>query len=116
MSNNREEILARFQKFISFRNRFSLGISLVVFLCFYLFILMIGFYPNVLGYTLGPSSITLGILFGIGIIIISILSTGIYTLFANKYFDKEQEEILQSLKENGLLEDLQKNGLKKEKK
>lgn len=47
---------------------------------FFAFILAIGFYPDILGYKIGPSSITLGIVCGVGIIVIAILSTGIYTL------------------------------------
>ncbi|MGX3098102.1 DUF485 domain-containing protein [Helicobacter sp. 23-1046] len=95
---------ARFYKFVSFRNKFCLYLSLVILVCYYGFVASVGFFPEVLGYRLGPSSITLGIILGIAIIAISIVSTGIYTLFANKYFDKEQDEILEDLKESGALE------------
>lgn len=97
---------ARFYKFVSFRNRFCLYLSLVILICYYGFVASVGFFPEVLGYRLGPSSITLGIILGIAIIAISIVSTGIYTLFANKYFDKEQDEILEDLKESGALEEM----------
>ena len=95
---------ARFYKFVSFRNKFCLYLSLVILVCYYAFVASIGFFPEVLGYRLGPSSITLGIILGIFIIVLSIVSTGIYTLFANKYFDKEQAEILEDLQESGALE------------
>lgn len=65
-----------------------------------------GFAPEMLGYRLGPSSVTLGILWGITIIVVSIASTGIYTLFANKYFDKEQAEIIEDLQDSGALEEM----------
>ena len=53
--------------------------------------------PEILGYKLGPSSITLGIMVGIGLILLCIISTGIYTFIANYFLDKEQEEIIKSL-------------------
>lgn len=99
-----ESAVARFYKFVSFRNKFCVWLSLVILVCYYAFVASIGFFPEVLGYRLGPSSITLGIILGIFIIGLAIVSTGIYTLFANKYFDKEQAEILEDLQESGALE------------
>ena len=60
-----------------------------------------------LGYRLGPSSITLGIIAGLFIIVLSIIVTGIYTFLANTYFDKDQENILNQLQESNLIQDLQ---------
>lgn len=96
----------RFYKFVSFRNRFCVFLSLVILVCYYAFVLSVGFFPEMLGYRLGPSSVTLGILWGITIIVVSIASTGIYTLFANKYFDKEQAEIIEDLQDSGALEEM----------
>ena len=96
----------RFYKFVSFRNRFCVYLSLVILVCYYAFVLSVGFAPEMLGYRLGPSSVTLGILWGITIIVVSIASTGIYTLFANKYFDKEQAEIIEDLQDSGALEEM----------
>lgn len=101
-----QDAKARFYKFVSFRNRFCIYLSLVILVCYYAFVASVGFFPEVLGYRLGPSSITLGIMLGIGIIVISIASTGIYTLFANKYFDKEQAQIIEDLQESGALESM----------
>lgn len=102
----------RFQKFVSFRNKFSVSLALVILVCYYAFVASVGFFPDVLGYRLGPSSITLGILLGVSIIVLSIVSTGIYTLFANKYFDKEQAEVLEELEKSGILETLKKEGIR----
>ncbi|RDU51990.1 DUF485 domain-containing protein [Helicobacter sp. MIT 01-3238] len=101
-----QDAKARFCKFVSFRNKFCIYLSLVILVCYYAFVASVGFFPEVLGYRLGPSSITLGIMLGIGIIVISIASTGIYTLFANKYFDKEQAQIIEDLQESGALESM----------
>lgn len=102
----KEEVRARFYKFVSFRNKFSLILSLIILVCYYAFIASVGFFPEVLGYRLGPSSISLGIILGIFLIVLSIASTGIYTLFANKYFDKEQEEVLDEMDRVGLVEEM----------
>lgn len=102
----------RFLKFVAFRNKFSLVLTCVIWFVYYAFVAGVGFFPQVLGYSLGPSSVTVGIVWGIGIIVISIVATGIYTLFANKYFDKEQAEVLEELQNIGLLETFKKEGVK----
>ena len=107
-----QDFLNRYHKFIPFRNRFCVLMSCGIFAIFFAFILAIGFYPDILGYKIGSSSVTLGIICGVSIIIIAILSTGVYTLFANKYFDKEQMQIIETLKSNGKLDNAQKYGIK----
>lgn len=82
--------------------------SLVIFIAYYAFVLGVGLFPEVLGYRLGPSSITLGIILGIFLIALCIIATGLYTFLANTYFDKEQEGILRSLEENKIVESLEK--------
>lgn len=103
------ESIRNFKKFVSFRSKFSLWLSVIVLFLYYAFILSIGLFPDVLGYRLGPSSITLGIMVGVFLIIMCIIVTGIYTFMANQYFDKQQGEILEDLEKSGALEDL-KNG------
>lgn len=105
-NNNRQAVLQRFQQFVRFRNRFGLALAVIVLVCYYGFIVGVGFFPEVLGYRLGPSSITFGIMFGIFLIVLSIVLTGVYTFFANKYFDKEQEEVIEELHQSGLIDEL----------
>ena len=105
-SNKTQAALQRFTQFVRFRNRFGLALAVVILVCYYGFIIGVGFFPEVLGYRLGPSSITFGIMFGIFLIVLSIVLTGVYTLFANKYFDKEQDEVIEELEQNGLIDDL----------
>ena len=104
---SKEQVRARFYKFVSFRNKFSLCLSLVILVCYYAFIASVGFFPEILGYRLGPSAVSLGIILGVFIIVLSIVSTGIYTLFANKYFDKEQAEVLEELDRVDLVKEMQ---------
>ncbi|PZT48896.1 hypothetical protein B6S12_00960 [Helicobacter valdiviensis] len=102
-----ENSIEKFKNFVTFRNKVSLTLSMVVLFCYYIFVLGIGLFPEILGYRLGPSAITLGIIFGIFLIFLCIISTGLYTFFANKHFDKVQKEVLEDLEKSGALQDLQ---------
>ncbi|EPB0781502.1 DUF485 domain-containing protein [Campylobacter coli] len=106
LNAEQKNAVLRFKKFVSFRNKISLNLSLIVLICYYIFVLGIGLMPEILGYKLCPSSITLGIMVGIGLILLCIISTGIYTFIANYFLDKEQEEVIKSLENEGLLDAL----------
>ncbi|MDL0079822.1 MULTISPECIES: DUF485 domain-containing protein [Helicobacter] len=107
LKENQQNALSKFRQFVSFRNKISLVLSLVVLVCYYIFVLSVGLFPEVLGYRLGPSSVTLGIIGGLFIIVLSIVVTGIYTFLANTYFDRDQANILNQLQESNLIKDLQ---------
>ncbi len=100
-----DEVIKKLRDFISLRNKISLTLSIIILALYYAFIVGVGSFPEILGYRLGPSAITLGIIVGVLIIIISVIATGIYTCFANVYFDKAQQEALRELENSGLLED-----------
>ncbi len=107
MTEEQKESLLKFRRFVSFRNKFSLLLSLLILVCYYVFVFGIGAFPEVLGYKVGDSSVTLGIMYGIFIILVCIIATGFYTFVANQYMDKNQEEILKDIEKNGLMQDLQ---------
>lgn len=107
LSKNQSEALIKFRRFVSFRNKISLILSCVVFACYYAFVLCVGLAPEILGYKIGPSSITLGIICGIFIIVLSVVLTGLYTFLANIYFDKEQTNSIKELQEAELIQKLQ---------
>ncbi|WP_300733384.1 DUF485 domain-containing protein [uncultured Helicobacter sp.] len=107
LSKEQEKALFSFKQFVSFRNKISLILSVVILCAYYIFILGVGLFPDVLGYRLGPSSITLGIILGVFLIVLCIVATGLYTFLANTYFDKEQQEILDSLQKHNVIESLQ---------
>lgn len=108
LSQQQEKALSAFRQFVSFRNKIALVMSVVILCAYYIFVLGVGLFPEVLGYRLGPSSITLGIIVGIFLIALCIVATGLYTFLANTYFDKDQEEILDSLRESKIIESLEK--------
>ncbi len=107
LSKEQEKVLFSFKQFVSFRNKISLILSVVILCAYYIFILGVGLFPDVLGYRLGPSSITLGIILGVFLIVLCIVAKGLYTFLANTYFDKEQQEILDSLQKHNVIESLQ---------
>lgn len=111
MTKEQKEVLKRFKNFVSFRNKFSLLLSLIILVCYYIFVFGIGAFPEILGYKVGDTSITVGIAFGIFIIIICIITTGLYTFVANQYMDKNQEEILDEIEKNGLTKQLQSGAI-----
>ncbi|MCH5337062.1 MAG: DUF485 domain-containing protein [Campylobacter sp.] len=111
MTKEQKDILLKFKNFVSFRNKFSLLLSLVILVCYYVFVFGIGAFPEILGYRIGDTSITVGIAFGIFIIISCIVTTGLYTFVANQYMDKNQEEILSDIERSGLTQQLQSGEL-----
>ncbi|WP_290143000.1 DUF485 domain-containing protein, partial [Helicobacter japonicus] len=68
LSQQQEKALSAFRQFVSFRNKIALVMSVVILCAYYIFVLGVGLFPEVLGYRLGPSSITLGIIVGIFLI------------------------------------------------
>lgn len=106
LTTQQRKVISSFKQFVSFRNKIALILSFVILVCYYAFVLGVGLFPEVLGYRLGPSSITLGIMIGIFLIALSITLTGLYTFLANRYFDKEQGEILENLKQENVLKAL----------
>ena len=107
MTQEQKNVLLTLKKFVSFRNKFSLLLSLVILICYYVFIFGVGAFPEILGYRIGTSSVSLGIVCGIFIIVTCIIVTGLYTFIANQYMDKNQDEILSDIERSGLMEELQ---------
>jgi len=91
VTNNKKE--KDYINFIFFNKLISFTFSLVVLIIYFSFILIIGFYPEVLGIFLFDTFITSGIVIGLSIIIFSIFLTLLYTLIANNFLDKLKKEI-----------------------
>ena len=76
------------EKYIKVKRNISHLFSLIVIFTYFSFILLIGFYPELLAKKIVTSSMTYGVAFGLSIIIFSIVLTLIYTLLSNKYIDE----------------------------
>lgn len=84
-----------FQQLEKKRGIFSWTLTILVFLIYYSFILIIAFYPEVFAKTISANSvISWGIPIGLFVIISSFLLTGIYVYRANKEFDAASKKII----------------------
>ncbi|NOQ16982.1 MAG: DUF485 domain-containing protein [Methyloprofundus sp.] len=85
----------KFHQLVAQRSRLAWGLSTIIFVVYFAFILLIAFAPSVLGKPIFAGSlITIGIPVGIFIIFTSFILTGIYAWKANKNFDRINQEII----------------------
>ncbi len=75
----------KFHQLIAQRSRLAWGLSSIILLIYFTFILLIAFAPDFLGQTINNSSIiSIGIPIGVFIIVTAFILTGIYVRKANK--------------------------------
>jgi uncharacterized membrane protein (DUF485 family) len=85
-----------YRQLIKKRDTLAFTLSVCVLVLYYGFILMVAFAPEILTQPIASDSvIPLGILIGVGVIIGSILLTGIYVRQANNTFDPMIQAIMQ---------------------
>jgi uncharacterized membrane protein (DUF485 family) len=71
------------------------GLSSIILLMYFSFIMLIAFVPEFLGQPINETSlITIGIPIGVFIIITAFILTGVYVRKANKDFDRINQEII----------------------
>lgn len=80
------------QVFIRKSRVFSLAMTALMLLLYFGFIMIIAFNKSLFAYKV-TSSLTLGIVCGLGLIILAWLFTGVYTWWANNFYDKEVEKL-----------------------
>jgi uncharacterized membrane protein (DUF485 family) len=85
----------RFHDLARRRSRLGWGLSALVLVSYYAFVLGIAFAPAALARRLpGDTVITVGIAAGIGVIALGVALTGIYVWRANRSFDRLNAEIV----------------------
>ncbi len=85
----------KFQQLITQRSRLAWGLSSIILVMYFSFIMLIAFVPGFLGQPINETSlITIGIPIGVFIIITAFVLTGIYVRKANKDFDRINQEII----------------------
>ena len=88
-----------FKSLIKRKSFVSWLLSAVTLLTYFFFILLVAFFPEVLGLRIsGESIITIGIPIGVSIILLAFISTGIYVFIANRKFDQIEKRILKKNK------------------
>lgn len=85
-----------FHELESKRNRLGWTLSAITLVIYYGFILVVAFSPSTLAASIGGMTMTVGLPIGVGIILISIITTGIYVRRANSEFDG----LVRKIKEN----------------
>lgn len=88
----------KFKQLVASRGRLNRMFSLVIFIGFSIFVLGMAFAPALMSVTLSAdSNISYGILFGIFMIILGVVTSGVYMRLANKGFDVLQQQLLKEL-------------------
>ena len=88
-----------FKSLVKKRSFVSWFLSTVTLLTYFFFILLVAFFPEVLGLRISDESIiTIGIPIGVSIILLAFASTGIYVFIANREFDQTEKIILKKNK------------------
>ena len=88
-----------FKSLVKRKSFVSWLLSAVILLTYFSFILLIAFFPEVLGLRISDESIiTIGIPIGVSIILLAFASTGIYVFIANREFDQTEKRILKKNK------------------
>lgn len=85
-----------FHELESKRNRLGWTLSAITLVVYYGFILVVAFSPSTLAAPIGGMTMSVGLPVGVGIILLSIIMTGIYVRRANSEFDG----LVRKIKEN----------------
>ncbi|PPS62763.1 MULTISPECIES: DUF485 domain-containing protein [Pseudomonas] len=89
----------KFQQLVRTRSRLAWSLSAAVLGAYYLFMLVVAFYPQVLHTPLGDGrQLTLGIPVASALIVLSWLLTGWYVRSANTRFDSLSAQVLEESK------------------
>ena len=83
----------RYQQLKSRRSRFGWLLTVAMLIVYYGFILLVAFNKPLLATRLGEGVTTIGMPIGLGVIVFTIVITGIYVRRANSEYDELTEQI-----------------------
>ena len=86
-----------YQRLKARRSRFGWWLTAAMMVVYYGFILLVAFDKPLLASRLGEGVTTLGMPIGLGVIVFTIVITGIYVRRANTEFDRLTEEVRQAV-------------------
>ncbi|WP_434779488.1 DUF485 domain-containing protein [Neisseria sp. Ec49-e6-T10] len=87
---------AKFKMLVEKKTKLGLGLTLIMLVVYYGFILLLAFAPDFVGTPLAAGkATTYGIPMGAVIIVLSFILTGIYVRKANTEFDRLNQEIIE---------------------
>lgn len=88
----------KYQHLVSTRSTYSWVMTILMLVVYYGYILVIAFKKEALAVPLGAGVTTVGIPIGLGVILFTIVITGIYVRRANTEFDALTAEIVKEVK------------------
>jgi uncharacterized membrane protein (DUF485 family) len=83
----------KYQELKSKRSRFGWTLTWLMMIVYYGFIVLVAFNKSFLSQRLGDGVMTVGMPIGLGVIVFTIVITGIYVRRANSEFDALAEEV-----------------------
>jgi uncharacterized membrane protein (DUF485 family) len=83
----------RYQQLKAKRTSFGIWLTLAMLVVYYGFILLVAFNKPLLATRLGEGVTTVGMPLGLGVILFTVLITGIYVKRANSEFDKLSDDL-----------------------
>ncbi|HEU5296511.1 MAG TPA: DUF485 domain-containing protein [Burkholderiaceae bacterium] len=87
----------RYQELRARRSRFGWLLTIAMLIVYYGFILLVAFDKPLLATRLGDGVTTIGMPLGLGVIVFTIVITGIYVRRANKQYDDLSAQITQGV-------------------
>ena len=100
-SRSKKDIInsKEFKSLVKKKSFVSWLLSAITLVTYFSFILLVAFFPAVLGFKISDESvITIGIPIGVSIILLAFTLTGVYVLIANREFDQIEKIILKKNK------------------
>lgn len=88
----------KYQQLVRTRSRYGWTMTFFMLLAYYGYIYLVAFNREFLARPLGDSIITISIPLGIGLIVFTVVITGIYVRRANSEFDRLTREIIKESK------------------
>lgn len=84
----------KYQELVSKRNSYGWVMTIIMLVVYYGYILLIAFNKEFLAQKLGAGVTSVGIPIGVGVILFTIIITGIYIRRANTEFDALKEQVI----------------------
>lgn len=84
----------KYQELVSKRNSYSWMMTIIMLIVYYGYIVLIAFNKEFLSQKLGAGVTSIGIPIGVGVILFTIIITGIYIRRANTEFDALKEQVI----------------------
>lgn len=88
----------KYQQLVRTRTAYGWLMTIVMLLVYYGYIMLVAFNKEFLAQPIGEGVTSIGIPIGVGVIVFTIIITGIYVRRANNEFDKVTAEIIREVK------------------